>query len=38
NFGNSPATVCPLGITCYLRLDVTNFEFNLPRPELIEVP
>jgi len=26
NFGNSPA------ITCYLRLDVTNFEFNLPRP------
>ncbi|VAW86615.1 hypothetical protein MNBD_GAMMA17-343 [hydrothermal vent metagenome] len=32
NFGNSPA------ITCYLRLDVTNFEFNLPRPELIEVP
>ncbi|VAW87095.1 hypothetical protein MNBD_GAMMA17-1916 [hydrothermal vent metagenome] len=32
NFGNSPA------ITCYLRLDVTNLEFNLPRPELIEVP
>ncbi len=32
NFGNSPA------ITRNLCLDVTNLGFNLPRPELIEMP
>ena len=32
NFGNSPA------IARNLRLDVTNLGFNLPHPELIEVP
>jgi len=31
NFGNSPA------IARNSSLDVTNFGFNLPRPELIEV-